>query len=438
MVDMESCVSICALDGPDSSCKDISFTNSIAAGCVTAAFVVPGHDCGDAGTQTKFRGNVGHSVLGGGANIFPDIAASDHATCYEGSHFAAYKVSFAGLSTNFDGMEQRMSNMVMVDNTLGVSMIVGGSWERAFMVLKDSDIYGEHEALDCPGGNHPCKCTNKNGIYSFTGTIGSKDFHIRSGSPYPMDHIMSYGSWAADTDFYKVRFHDWTSRETACGSQQAIFNTHRDGSDYIPFQNFYQCEFDNVHQDAIAYLMDSPAKWNNLADCVGFPCTAPMNYAYDFKSTTYSGTNRPSARDRDWQIIPDNVGVSDTFRDCTFVDSWNAWSCSSDNIGTLKIKSNDVDQEDRTITPIYLVNEETGYSNKLQTQMDHFWDGFYAGQLHLSEFTSLIETDMDYNITFSSTPPEDMSLEMRGSTNGQTKIMIQYWNTLSLRVYAND
>jgi len=58
--------------------------------------------------------------------------------------------------------------------------------------------------------------------------------------------------------------------------------------------------------------------------------------------------------------------------------------------------------------------------------------------LHLSEFTSLIETDMDYNITFSSTPPEDMSLEMRGSTNGQTKIMIQYWNTLSLRVYAND
>jgi len=70
--------------------------------------------------------------------------------------------------------------------------------------------------------------------------------------------------------------------------------------------------------------------------------------------------------------------------------------------------------------------------------MDHFWDGFYAGQLHLSEFTSLIETDMDYNVTFSSTPPEDMSLEMRGSTNGQTKIMIQYWNTLSLRVYAND
>jgi len=213
---------------------------------VTAGFVVPGHDCGDAETQTKFRGNVAHSVLGGGANIFPDVAGNDHNTCYEGSHFSAYKVTFAGVSTNFNGMEQRMSNMVMADNVLGVSLIVAGDLERAFMVLKDSDIYGETEALDCPGGDHECKCMNKNGIYSFTGTHGAKDFHIGSASPYPMDHIMSYGSWSPATDFYKVRFHDWLSRETACGKKQAIFNTHRDASDYIPFQNYYQCEFDNV------------------------------------------------------------------------------------------------------------------------------------------------------------------------------------------------
>jgi len=114
--DYESCVSVCALDGPDSACADISFTNSIAAGCVTAGFVVPGHDCGDADTQTKFRGNVAHSIKGAGANIFPDVAGNDHTSCYEGSHFAAYKVSFSGVSTNFVGMEQRMSNLVMVDN----------------------------------------------------------------------------------------------------------------------------------------------------------------------------------------------------------------------------------------------------------------------------------------------------------------------------------
>jgi len=119
---------------------------------VTAAFVVPGHDCGDADTQTKFRGNVAHSVLGGGANVFPDISGNDHHTCYEGSHFAAYKVTFAGYSTNFFGMEQRASNLVMADNVLGVSLVIAGDFERAFAVLKDSDIYGETLALDCPGG----------------------------------------------------------------------------------------------------------------------------------------------------------------------------------------------------------------------------------------------------------------------------------------------
>jgi hypothetical protein len=59
------------------------------------------------------------------------------------------------------------------------------------------------------------------------------------------------------------------------------------------------------------------------------------------------------------------VGVSDSFKDCTFVDSWNAWSCSNDHIGQLMMISDDEDQEDRSVTPIYMVNEETGYSNKL-------------------------------------------------------------------------
>jgi hypothetical protein len=59
-------------------------------------------------------------------------------------------------------MEQRMSNLVMIDNWVGVSLIVGGDMSKAFMVLKDSDIYGEDDglALDCPE-NHHCKCMDK-------------------------------------------------------------------------------------------------------------------------------------------------------------------------------------------------------------------------------------------------------------------------------------
>jgi hypothetical protein len=45
LLDKECCVSICAWFGEDSSCSDISITNSISAGCVYAGFVVPGNDC---------------------------------------------------------------------------------------------------------------------------------------------------------------------------------------------------------------------------------------------------------------------------------------------------------------------------------------------------------------------------------------------------------
>jgi len=45
--DKESCVSICSFLGPDSACKDVKVSNSIAGGCIESGFVVPGHDCGE-------------------------------------------------------------------------------------------------------------------------------------------------------------------------------------------------------------------------------------------------------------------------------------------------------------------------------------------------------------------------------------------------------
>lgn len=92
MVDKESCVSICAYFGEDGNCQGNTITNSLAFGCVYAGFVAPGHDCDDHLSQQKFRNNIAHSVDGSGAYIFPDATGNSHHTCYEGSHFAAYKV----------------------------------------------------------------------------------------------------------------------------------------------------------------------------------------------------------------------------------------------------------------------------------------------------------------------------------------------------------
>ena len=41
---------------------------------------------------------------------------------------------------------------------------------------------------------------------------------------------------------------------------------------------------------------------------------------------------------------------------------------------------------DRSVQPVIITNDATGYSNKLNSMMDHVWDGFYTGQKRLSRF----------------------------------------------------
>jgi len=136
----------------------------------------------------------------------------------------------------------------------------------------------------------------------------------------------------------------------------------------------------------MAYIFDPPQEWNNVDDCIGFPCTAPSNAIFSFKSSKFSGIPQPFIRDRSFQIVADLAGVSDTFDECEYIDSWNGWGCTNDNLGQLMFIGDDDDWEDRNVAPVWLTNEETGYSNKLNHQMDHVWDGFYTGQLHKQQY----------------------------------------------------
>lgn len=73
-----------------------------------------------------FKDNVAHSVNGSGFCIFPDISLSDYLTCYQGSHLFAYKNGQAGIGVMQKTDEARFSNVVSVDNTLGISINLAG------------------------------------------------------------------------------------------------------------------------------------------------------------------------------------------------------------------------------------------------------------------------------------------------------------------------
>ena len=71
----------------------------------------------------------------------------------------------------------------------------------------------------------------------------------------------------------------------------------------------------------------------------------------------------------------------------------------------LVFESLDDDKFDRSIQPIFIVNEQLGFNNTLNSMMDHVWDGFYTGQIRLSRFPIQIETDHHYLIDMAGTPP---------------------------------
>jgi len=197
----------------------------------------------------------------------------------------------------------------------------------------------------------------------------------------------------------------------------------------------------NVKYNALAYIFDPPQGWAVIDDCGEWPCTAPSNVVYTFTKALF-GVNDGVTQLPIWgslaqsfQIVSDFATVASSYPNCIKVATWNAWSCYDPaqllppQIGQLVFESLDYDTEDRSVQPVVITNDKDGYRNVLNSMMDHTWDGFYTGQLHLSRFPAQILADRAYTITYTGTPFKNARYHLR--TDAATKgilIKIPYPN----------
>lgn len=70
----------------------------------------------------------------------------------------------------------------------------------------------------------------------------------------------------------------------------------------------------------------------------------------------------------------------------------------------LIFESLDADNEDREVQPVYIQTPK--YYNKLNSFMDHGWDGFYTSQKRLQRFPAMVELDTDYTVRMTGTEPK--------------------------------
>lgn len=185
-------------------------------------------------------------------------------------------------------------------------------------------------------------------------------------------------------------------------------------SDYIGPSDFENITFRNVENKGMVYMWDPNPKWANKKDCGEFPCTAPKNTVYSFKGTKVEGPAKPTLNGlADFQIVPDVKGYTSKFPTCKLVSDWNAYQCNTEGLGILLFESEDPDKFDRSLQPVYLeFNGDATARNKLNSYMDHVWDGFYAGQIRRSRFPGLVYGGKQagkagaplYTIVFTGTP----------------------------------
>ena len=191
-----------------------------------------------------------------------------------------------------------------------------------------------------------------------------------------MMKIKSASSWGGSAEIENVLFANFKHHETQCGKHQAIFHNHKSQPDYIIIHNFKSCTFRDIGEDAVSLMSPPKDKWANIDDCGEWPCTGPENVVLTFENTNFNG-NYPS-------YVAPNGAITyaiqeEPFYNCEFREIQNAWYCSDRNLGVLLFESLDEDTWDRSIQPVFITDEEGTYSNKLNSFMDHVWDGFYTG-----------------------------------------------------------
>ena len=118
----------------------------------------------------------------------------------------------------------------------------------------------------------------------------------------------------------------------------------------------------------------------------------------------------------------------------------NGYLCYSDKMGILLFESLDGDSWDRSMQPIYVEREGTDMANKLNSFMDHQWDGFYTSQKRQSRFPAVIQGNKGsvYTLNFTGSPAKNMRFAVKSmeKLTGFT-VTIFYPSAESRQVFAN-
>ena len=463
--------------------KKLTLLGNAAAGGGKVGFHVDGESCDSpvvSGTP-RWEANVAHSTLHGIHVGYDDGLGS----CLQLSYFTIYSCYHYGIFT-YSRSGVYMENNVLVDNNAALllnvysppalshqtstktvmikdTIIVGAS---PYLTSEDDEVVPEvtshsksFSPMLAPGGGHI-------GII-LTSFLSGRGHFPKSSWP----SITSYPAISGLTNLDDITFINFTDRNT---KRDVAFVSNPISEDCQHPTYVSNAKLISVDQESMYYNHRPNLRSVNPSDCVDLDCDAQKHILIkDLDGSLLNlgaGGTIISQAEFEWDgdprrglgdyriptvlIADPNDGTPNPIDDlfplkgivrggnrsegnCTWMSSWNSYSCSGLNHLMFIFESLDEDTEVRRLSPFALA--ANGFIDILNGPQDHGWCGGYTCQERISTFYGIIAPGLNYEIGLTSTNPQNMRFHLLNAEESDTiRIAFVYTNPLRLDVYYGD
>ena len=472
---------------------DPEFRDNAAAGCERAGMTATGHICSSA---KRWSNNVIHTTQDGiFVNTYNPAIWRENKECVVFRGFFIYKAYDYGVYLlTHDSVE--MEDNLFVDNGVGIHpFIISPKPETKQMVYKhlrinSTTFVGRNDPDQCDTGDKEpsfnwydkermrgsTSWPGRNWLGYSTGHAGLlwpifSGIGVPLGKPWVNGKPKSFPLLTGQVYLNDVTFANFNGGQ--CGGQfDSAVRTNPRGDD-MQFPIFAQnTNFINV-ADSNKVWMDRPIiKLVVNEHCVDMHCDGLKKGILVDEDGSFIGNGNPGT------IIPDSafewegnpsaglgyyrvptsmttdvngnkIEVADKLPrtgivrndQCTWMNEWHAYKCHGINHRLLILESLDIDTLDRRLSPVAMLANpgSEGYVDLINGPQDFSCCFGYACQKRISNFYTIVGTNIMYEVHLTSVPPVQMRFRLKNNEGGDP-VLLKLWFQKPQRIdiYVGD
>ncbi|CAH1788932.1 unnamed protein product [Owenia fusiformis] len=457
--------------------QDVILEGNHVTGSERVGFHIKGEEC--TGGNASWSGNVAHSSLIG-VYMNGERLSKTLKECVKVSGFSSWMNYDYGVYIQQDAVEVRISDLQLIDNTLGLFMMnVNPSSLSHIAVDKkfhftNSLIVGTSAASDC---DVSVNSDNANIRLSSLARTSNTPTGGRVGHVWPtfasghnrapekkFNGLITYPALYGEAIIDGITYANFGVNK--CGTRDVAIMTNENNPDAMHPITISNTERINVDDDSLVYIQRPSLDHIDPTNCVDMECDAKKKCLIRDVDGTFLGSTSGTVIPRSefaWDKEPERgignyripkvaltdlqgsrLAVEDVFpskgiiRDssCVYNPVWQAYECHGLDHKMMVIESLDRDTELRRLSPVAIIGDR--HIDLINGPEDHGWCFGYTCQKRISTFYSIVASGKHFDVYFTGTSPQNLRLHLLNAyDNEAVRLSIYYKVPYRLDVYVD-